>query len=383
MAQFGTYTTLAAEDPASRSWMAWTPTLPFFTRLSPLLEGMENHLCASSLKARIDRLRAITPPSPHIGAPIEYCPGHDDDDRHGWTVSRHTPGLTLRQHTQQRRLEVQDAISVVYQACLGLRHTHQRAHEDGLHHGLSMNTLRVGGAGVTRVDAWDMPMPSDITTAGMMVGAATAMSPEHFMGSSVDSRSAVYQLGLILYELLTGRHPLSPNDGPPSFSELLKAFNGDHTIVAPRQHGASISAALEVTLVACLARDPAARPAEPGVLGDTLAEICGCRPPPILAMDLNDALVWTRQRIYAPHPRPALMDLLFARPDLQAEGTVPQYIGDHIGDELVADLDGQRASPLDLQLLSRLPACRARIERLTPSPQTTALTAIMDRQREP
>ena len=72
---------------------------------------------------------------------------------------------------------------------------------------------------------------------------------------------------------------------------------------------------------------------------------------------------------------------------VNSEVMAQQFANLHLTDaavaELVADLDGQRASPLDLQLLSRLPACRARIERLTPSPQTTALIAVMDRQREP
>jgi eukaryotic-like serine/threonine-protein kinase len=115
-----------------------------------------------------------------------------------------------------------------------------------------VKVLDFGVAKVTRAME-----PAGQTTLGVVVGTPQYMSPEQASGLNVDARSDIYALGLILYELLTGRQPFTAptaqfvmskqiHEAPPP----LASFKPD--LVLPR--------ALEGLVMDMLAKAPAARP---------------------------------------------------------------------------------------------------------------------------
>jgi serine/threonine-protein kinase len=96
------------------------------------------------------------------------------------------------------------------------------------------------------------------TSAGQLVGTPQYMSPEQLNGKNVDYRSDIYSLGLLLYEMITGRRAVKGNSLGDLAVEHL-------TVVPPRpsrleQLPHVIPLALEELVLCCLEKDPAARP---------------------------------------------------------------------------------------------------------------------------
>jgi len=93
-----------------------------------------------------------------------------------------------------------------------------------------------------------------ITQPGAILGATAYLSPEQVSGDEVDRRTDVYSLGLMLYELLTGKLPFE--SASPAESMLERVY---HPPLPPRQLNPNISSALEVVILRALERRPDAR----------------------------------------------------------------------------------------------------------------------------
>ena len=88
----------------------------------------------------------------------------------------------------------------------------EHAHRNGVTHRdikpaniilLADNTLKVADFGVARIDS------SNLTQTGTVIGTPSYMSPEQFMGQTVDGRSDLFSAGVVLYQLLTGEKPFT------------------------------------------------------------------------------------------------------------------------------------------------------------------------------
>ncbi|MEO8705343.1 MAG: HDOD domain-containing protein [Kofleriaceae bacterium] len=92
------------------------------------------------------------------------------------------------------------------------------------------------------------------TQAGMVLGTPLYMSPEQSLGDTIDPRSDVYALGIVLYEALTGTSPFDR----PSVAEILIAHVHDMP-PSPRAIEPSIPEALEALILRALAKSPSHR----------------------------------------------------------------------------------------------------------------------------
>jgi serine/threonine protein kinase len=88
----------------------------------------------------------------------------------------------------------------------------EHAHRNGVTHRdikpaniilLPDNTVKVADFGVARIES------SNLTQAGTVIGTPSYMSPEQFMGQTVDGRSDLFSAGVVLYQLLTGEKPFT------------------------------------------------------------------------------------------------------------------------------------------------------------------------------
>jgi Tol biopolymer transport system component len=91
------------------------------------------------------------------------------------------------------------------------------------------------------------------TADGAVVGTVSYMSPEQTRGASVDARSDLFSLGLVLYEMATGRLPI------PGASLGQVLGSGDTRIAPPSEVRRGLPLALNATIVKLLERDPARR----------------------------------------------------------------------------------------------------------------------------
>ncbi len=108
--------------------------------------------------------------------------------------------------------------------------------------------------GATLVDS--PPPPDDrLTSDGMLIGTIPYMSPEHVSGRHIDHRSDLFSLGIILYEMLTGKRPF--RGGNPA--AVMAAILREQPPPISSERG-DVPEHLELAIATCLEKDPAERP---------------------------------------------------------------------------------------------------------------------------
>jgi eukaryotic-like serine/threonine-protein kinase len=173
-----------------------------------------------------------------------------------YIVMEYVSGTDLKSSLKQSSpFSVSDAINIMVQACAGIGYAHRAGivHCDVKPHNMlvsSDNRLKVTDFGIARALASIHPdEKSDIVW-----GSPQYFSPEQASGAAPSPASDVYSLGVVLYELLTGRLPLTSND-PTELARLHR----DVMPVPPRSFAPEIPPALEQIVMKVLSKEPAAR----------------------------------------------------------------------------------------------------------------------------
>jgi serine/threonine protein kinase/tetratricopeptide (TPR) repeat protein len=103
--------------------------------------------------------------------------------------------------------------------------------------------------------AVDTESPTDnITRPGLALGTVAYMSPEQVVGKILDARSDLFSLGVVLYEMLAGKHPFQKPTNPEVMTAILKEEPPDLP-----ETNRSVSAALENVVRHCLEKEPDGR----------------------------------------------------------------------------------------------------------------------------
>jgi tetratricopeptide (TPR) repeat protein len=181
-------------------------------------------------------------------------------------------GTSLHEQPPQ---ELDDILAVARQVCAALDHAHR--------HGIVHRDLKPENVLVTQLPSPDHGSPSGhlgegwgmrakltdfglarsvasrISNEGTIVGTVFYLAPELALGQDFDGRADLYALGVMLYELTTGRLPFSADDPVAVISQHLHA-----PAVPPRARNDRIPAGLDALIVRLMSKRPEDRPASAG-----------------------------------------------------------------------------------------------------------------------
>jgi serine/threonine protein kinase/class 3 adenylate cyclase len=152
------------------------------------------------------------------------------------------------------RLPADKALEIARQVCAGLA----AAHEYGIiHRDLKPANIMLDGRGRARIADFGLAgVSTEIRGDEARAGTPAYMSPEQFSGSEVTPKSDLYSLGLVMYEIFTGKKPYEAT----TYEEMAR-LRAKSAPTAPSEHLKDIDPLVERVILACLQRDPAQRPA--------------------------------------------------------------------------------------------------------------------------
>lgn len=174
--------------------------------------------------------------------------------RTAFITMEYIEGVTLHQVISDRgRLSVEQGVDISRQICAALREAHQ---QNIIHRDLKPSNIMIDKGGNVKIMDFGIArsMDASVTVTGMVLGTPAYMAPEQAEGKSVDARTDIYLLGLILYEMFTGTVAFT---GDTPFLIALKQMR--EFPPSPRAIQPDLPVRMESIVLRCLQKDPALR----------------------------------------------------------------------------------------------------------------------------
>ena len=247
--------------------------------------------------------------------------GGATDDGRPYLVMEYIEGVPLDRYADQHRLGLEKRIDLFRQVCASVEYAHQNL---VVHRDIKPSNILVGSDGVPRLldfgiakllQGATLPDAAEATRTGQRLMTPQYASPEQIEGKAITTASDVYSLGVLLYQLLTGRLPyrLQPSGGDsveravveqvperpstavdgPTLQTLSEARG-----LRPRQLRRRLRGDLDTILLTALRKEPQRRYPSVGALGEDLRRYLAGQP--VLARP--DTVGYRVRRFVGRHP---------------------------------------------------------------------------------
>ena len=194
--------------------------------------------------------------------------GFDESAHQHFIVMEYVPGLSCAEILRDRgHLDVGHAVDIVAQACRGLDY----AHRNGVvHRDVKPGNLLVSDSGVVKLADFGIARAtgqSSITQVGSVLGTAAYLSPEQARGEEAGPQADLYSLGVVTYQLLSGRLPYEAS----SLAELALKQQRESPIPLQRINP-NAPAALSESVALAISVVPEERPRTATELSELIAD---------------------------------------------------------------------------------------------------------------
>ena len=152
----------------------------------------------------------------------------------------------------ERRLSTAKVTDVVRQVCAGLDFAHSKGI---IHRDIKPANVMLGAHGLVKIADFGIARAGEaMTLTGQVIGTPNYMSPEQVLGKTLDGRSDLFSVGVMLYEMITGERPF---EGQSITTIMYKIVH--ETPISPRKLDASIHPGLSAMIEKSLAKAPEER----------------------------------------------------------------------------------------------------------------------------
>ncbi len=189
-----------------------------------------------------------------------------EEDGASYIVMEYMPGPTLKEHIQQKgALTVAEALPIMEQLASALSHAH---HFDIIHRDIKPQNILMSGDGEVKLTDFGiatMTNGTSLTQTNSVLGSVHYLSPEQARGGGVSKKSDIYSLGIVFFEMLTGRPPFS---GESPVSIAIKHLQSETPSV--KRWNNEIPQSVENIILKAMAKDPEHRYASADVLKEDI-----------------------------------------------------------------------------------------------------------------
>jgi eukaryotic-like serine/threonine-protein kinase len=176
---------------------------------------------------------------------------------------------------RQSRVPLRLTLRVVSEAAMGLDYAHRQTGLDGrplsiVHRDVSPHNLMCSREGAVKVTDFGIAKAVGkalVTQVGVVKGKVQYMSPEQYVASDVDNRSDIFSLGVVLYQLTTGKLPRVAKDGSVAMRRVIEG-----QIPRPSEIRPDYPEELEAIVMRALAHNPEERYPDAASLREDLLE---------------------------------------------------------------------------------------------------------------
>ncbi|KRU23949.1 Stk1 family PASTA domain-containing Ser/Thr kinase [Clostridium botulinum] len=172
-----------------------------------------------------------------------------------YIVMEYVDGKTLKELIVEKgKIDPKETVRISKQIASALVCAHRN---NIIHRDIKPHNILVTKEGIVKVTDFGIAKASNsatITNSSKVMGSAHYFSPEQAKGSFVDSRTDIYSLGIVMYEMLVGKVPF---DGESPVSVAVKHIQNE--VVAPKEIDGKIPEGLNSLVLKCLEKNPVKR----------------------------------------------------------------------------------------------------------------------------